>query len=230
MRRFFAALTLASVMTAVAAPLWACPAIKGEDVNDEYVQAFIKAARKVGAPCPATFNDDGVTALIQYLPDGEEVESWKTMMAANIIYLGDKKPADEMRGLADKFLARIKEKDGTAEIAATHPHEFGTMYLVRYEVGAGDKKENSVVVIRPVGPDKAALIHWEKREGSISDEDAKMFGGINGFDEKKEAEAMPAPEKEDVKETVKDDAKEAPPAAVKDEAPVQNISPDSSND
>lgn len=208
-RRILIALALAFGLSTFSLNAQACPAIEGEEVNDEYVQAFIHAARKVGAPCPVSFTDDGVTALIQYVPDDQSLSEWKSMMAANIVYMGDRDMVHEMPLLSAKTIERIKERGGHVKEIGKGQNMFGPMYLLRYTRKEDGAPEQALAVVRPVGPDKAAIIHWHKRDAEVTDADIKLFRTINAFDEK----PKPAKVEAEAKEEDAEETKQAPQAA-----------------
>ncbi len=221
-------LALSLIFLVCALPAWAeCPPVAGENINNDYVQAFIKAAEKVGAPCPVTYQEKSATdIIIEYLPADETVDSWKNMMSVNLQQVDDKGSGAYTEAATTVFVKRIKDASGSVTPVATSTNDFGKMYVMRYTVGEGSKKENSLAIVRPVGPDKIAVIHWQKRGSEHSDKALKLFTRINGIrpaaTSKTEKQPVAEDEKTKSKEAVKTEGEKTEAPKSKEIAPPES--------
>ncbi len=219
--------------TFLATPVLAadCPAIEGEEVKDEFVQGFKAAAEKMGAPCAASFKQlSPGQAVIKYLPEGQKLEDWKSQLSVNVFTV-DGAPGNETQAMTNNFLARVGQEEGHGEIVKKVAGERGAMFVIRYQVPEDKYKVHAIAIIRPVGPDKVAAIHWKMRDDVPNDTTLTLFQEINGIDVKVPAvavdddeaaapeKAKPAPKK--VEEKPAEKPVEAKPVEEKAAEPVE---------
>lgn len=212
-------LMLGLIVAVLAGPALACPAIDAPNMNKAYVDAFAKMAEKVGAPCLANYNEKNpLETLIEYRPEEEDASDWKTMLTVNLFYIGDKDMTTEVNETTAAFVKRVEEAGGKVTPQRTSANDMGPMYLMRYTIGEDDKRENAAAILRAVGPDKIALVHWQKRGSDFDDAAIKQFADMNGISEESEkAKETAKPEKKGRGKKGKKDKASKTPIAVQPE-------------
>lgn len=175
-------LILSLVLVLLALPAQACPDPQGTQINQAYVDAFAKLAQKINTPCLVTFNEKNpLETLIEFRPDDEGADDWKTMLSVNLFYIGDDDMGARINEMTANFIKHVEDAGGKVIPQRTAQNDMGPMYLMRYHIGEGDTRENAVAILRAVGPDKIALIHWQRRGADFDPALITDFAGMNGI-------------------------------------------------
>lgn len=181
------------LLLALAAPCYAqdCPTIQSTtaQVDFETANHFAQLTKLTGTTCLAYYGEfPPKTKRMDFVAPGDNYQKWGRMLTVTLIDTGSADAADGLKPLTDELTNRLKAIGGTFDIIAqidtrnASPSQRGIWYGLRYALGAGDTFENSMAVIRTVGPHLVAMLQLQKRGGApLEPETISSFLGANGF-------------------------------------------------
>lgn len=146
-------------------------------------QEFQAIAEAFGCPELAWGNitNNGFIMLLEYVPEGVEVDNWTRMVTVNVFALSSDADTDLqlIQGLQDTRLSTLMQNDTVIQ------HEFfnkGTLdqtLFIEYTIGNGDIKEHNAGAMLRVSDNMAAMIQIQsRRDSKITEEDIALIRQI----------------------------------------------------
>ena len=144
-------------------------------VQEQLIAHFGQIAAALQCPQYA-FSDmkgDKNSGLIEYLPEGQNLDSWTRMVTVNMFLLPQKKEqyTEYMKGLKQHLLSSFRSNAEVGEVMEG-VHEDGTpVLLMEYETGEGDSREHALAIYARFFSSVSAMMHLQVRGGKLSDQD-----------------------------------------------------------
>ncbi len=184
-------LFLAGLLLASPCYAFECPTIQSTtpNVNFTTTDHFKKLAETMDVSCLASYNEiSPLSTRFDFVAPGDTAQSWSHMLTVTLIDTEKADAGNALKALSDKFIDRIKELKGKTQILAmtdtqnSSPTQRGIWYTIGYALGEGDTFENSVLILRSVGPRRIAMLQYQQRgEETLATETIKRFMAANGL-------------------------------------------------
>lgn len=161
-----------------------CPPLHGQNRDDAIVGSFVQLATQMGVSCPVSYsaNAENHSVTVEYVSAAEKQEAWTKMMTAVVIETGNKPSAATTLALTQNFTRSIQMAGGSAQIIAQTERNAGRnvrgiWYAVKYELG----QERNIAVVRTIDEHLAAILQFQQKEISLSEETIETFLSSNGM-------------------------------------------------
>lgn len=142
-----------------------CPPTQAKNVNQEFVNAFLKLAETMNVGCLATFSPTEQRIFMEYISADDNINSWKRMLTVTLYDVGQKSAVEAVIPLTSNYLNMVASLKGNPEvIAKASDPKFGDLYGFKYGLKNGSEMEYGNGVVRTVGDHLVAIILYQQRE------------------------------------------------------------------